>query len=46
MTDDPQHDETTLPDDGVEDLAPDDADQDVSGGAAVDYRKLDDSDQG
>jgi hypothetical protein len=33
MTEDQQHDETTMPDDSVEDLAPDEADQEVSGGA-------------
>jgi hypothetical protein len=34
MSDEPlQHDEQVLPDDAVEDLAPEDAEQDVSGGA-------------
>ncbi len=38
MSDEPQqHDEPAIPADAVEDLAPEDAEQDVSGGAAVDY---------
>ena len=43
MSDEPkQHDEPVLPDDAVEDLAPEEAEQDVSGGAAVDmFLKLD-----
>ena len=43
MSDEPQqHDEPALPDDAVEDLAPDEAEQDVSGGALVDmFLKLD-----
>ena len=41
MSDEPQqHDETVLPADAVEDLAPDDGD-DVSGGALNAYLKLD-----
>ncbi len=43
MSDEPQqHDETVLPDDAVEDLAPENAD-DVSGGALNAYIKLDSS---
>ncbi len=38
----PSHDEAALPDDAVEDLAPEGDEQDVSGGAAVDmFLKLD-----
>jgi hypothetical protein len=42
MSDEPQqHDEPTLPADAVEDLAPEDAEQDVSGGAVDYFLKLD-----
>lgn len=39
MSDEPQHDETQLPEDAVEDLTPEDAEQDVSGGAVNAYLK-------
>jgi hypothetical protein len=44
MSDEPQqHDEPVLPDDAVEDLAPEGAEEDVSGGAVDSFIKLDDS---
>ena len=39
MSDEPQHDEAELPADAVEDLTPEDAEQDVSGGAFDTYIK-------
>ncbi len=39
MTEESQHDETPLPEDAVEDLAPEDAD-DVSGGAVDAFMKI------
>lgn len=36
-----QHDEPVLPDDAVEDLSPEDADQEVGGGADDYFLKLD-----
>ncbi len=41
MSDEPQqqHDEPVLPEDAVEDLAPEDAEQDVSGGAVDAFSK-------
>lgn len=40
MPDEPtQHDEVELPEDAVEDLSPDEAEQDVSGGALNAYLK-------
>ena len=45
MTDEPQqHDKPVLPDDAVEDLAPQDDEQDVSGGAVNAFIKLDGTD--
>jgi hypothetical protein len=42
MSDEPQqHEEPTLPTDAVEDLSPEDAEQDVSGGALNAYIKID-----
>jgi len=36
-----QHDEAALPEDAIEDLAPEEEEQDVSGGALNAYVKLD-----
>ncbi len=45
MSDEPQqHDEPAIPADAVEDLAPEDAEQDVSGGALNAYIKFDGAD--
>jgi len=41
MSDEPQHDKAELPDEVVEDLAPDDAEQEVSGGAFDTFEKQD-----
>jgi hypothetical protein len=41
MSDEQQHDEANLPDDAVEDLTPEDEQQDVSGGALNAYLKID-----